>query len=342
MLGFGKSLRCCIGRTDRLEHPTHIIIGHRRNSLLFDSDAKHLQAFRIETSSLIVECQFIIVVAHAVHLLLQLGEMLRIFRQEIEFEETTIIEEVYLQRFLAPGDGFLFFASESKNGSLQGTSLVIVGVTNQTIINFLLGILQAMLHHGNLGTLEETCILPSSVPSRFIEHIVCLIHLVLILQGKAEVIDRFAIVWVRVALHQHLDRLAKILFRLGESTFADVPQSKGIVASVVHWVAAKRLLIVIHRIVSGMAILLQVKTCQIELVVGLDLLWKESRLGRIWYRTNLVWVGVPSHQQLAFQGFNLENKVFDAALSYLHGFVEHGLWVDIDHLIIIDSILVVA
>ena len=98
------------------------------------------------------------------HHLYHLVKILLVVCREEEFEETTIVKLVYLQRLLAPGDSFILLISQSENSSLQSTSLVIMGIANQTVLDFLTCIIHTMLHHGNLGTLKEAGILPCTIP----------------------------------------------------------------------------------------------------------------------------------------------------------------------------------
>ena len=58
-----------------------------------------------------------------------------------------------------------------------------------------------------------------------------------------------------------------------------------------------------------MTILLQMKTRQVELVVGLDLLRKQGSLSRVWDRTDFIILMFPNHQVLTIQRLDSESQI---------------------------------
>ena len=98
------------------------------------------------------------------HHLCHLLHIFLVICQEIQLIEAVIVEAVDGKRCLTPLDSLLLAACQSQDRTLQATCLVVMGVADEAALNLLLGIVHAMLHHGNLCTREEACILPSGIP----------------------------------------------------------------------------------------------------------------------------------------------------------------------------------
>ena len=182
---------------------------------------------------------------------------------------------------------------------------MVVPVADKGAVDFVESVFEAILHSRNLGAGEVAGILPCSVPARLVEAVVSLIEAALILQCQAEVVERFAIIGVGVALHKGIHRSGEVLFGACEASFAYIPKTEGIVAAHVDRVAAQSLLVVVNRVVGSVAILLKVQACEIELFGSLYFLRKKGSFGSIGDRTYFIGFTVPA-EQFAAIGCNLD------------------------------------
>ena len=127
----------------------------------------------------------------------------------------------------------------------------------------------------------------------------------LVFQAEGEVEDRLSLVGVRVALLPYLYGTAQIPFCLLEPSAAQIPQSGLVQTAHVVGVAAQRLLVVVQGRPCGVAVLLQVQSRQVQLVVGLGVHRRQRSFGGIGNRTNLVGLGLPGQQRHSLRTLGL-------------------------------------
>jgi len=106
-------------------------------------------------------------------------------------------------------------------------------------------------------------------------------------------IEWFTVVGVRVTLVEHLLSTPQIFLGLGKAATAEKPQSHLIQTAVVVRITTQCLLVIICRIPGGVAVLFQMQTGEIELVIGFGVLRGQRCLGRIRDRTYLVGLSMP-------------------------------------------------
>src|ERR1017187_1616206 len=114
---------------------------------------------------------------------------------------------------------------------------------------------------------------PRSVPGGLVERGIGLVEAALIAQDYTELIVCLAIVGVRIASRQPSNRSMQVRFGLCKLATLKVPRAKRSVAAGVAGIAANSFPPVRLRAACRMAVLLQVKTNQVQLIVARDLFW---------------------------------------------------------------------
>ena len=205
-----------------------------------------------------IECVFDVDVGCTVHQSLHFLQHVVIAREEILLEAASHIEAVYLERFRYQVEGFFLTSQVAQDGDFQLACLMVVPVAYERAVYQVKGFLEVAPAAVDGGQVVIGGILPSGIPSRFEECVVCLVRFVLHQTTPTQIVIRFTVVRVRIAFRQGLDGFAEITFGLGELSLAHQEQTHGVVATHVARFAAQRLLIVVHRVVSRVAVLLQV------------------------------------------------------------------------------------
>ena len=292
----------------------------------------------------IIECQFVVVLGTAAQHLLHLLKLLLVLRQQVFLVATTIVEEVKFERLGNQCQGFFLAGQFAQDNGLQRASLVVVPVVVQTAVHLIQGIFISALQGTDFGCLKVAGICPTFVPSRFPEALVCLIGLSLILQGKGKVVDGFSVIGIGIALGDEFHGLAQEGFCLVEAPLADVPQSEGVETTDVVGVAAQGFLVVVGGRPGGVAILLQMQSGQIELLVGLHLFGQQGCFGTVGDGTYLVCLGVPTkHGALSIHEglLHLKGQFAHLGLLHIHLLRQHFLGRE-RHLLLIVHLAVVV
>ena len=157
LLGFQPSLL-----THHRQGKAHVIIGHRMILGIFHLE--HVDTLLPKTSLSIVESKLVIVIYIAVHKLDDAVQRLLITRQEMFLQHTAVVEAIFLIRLLKPQQSLLISFQLTQNGSLQGTSLVVIAVERKGALHLIECILITAFTHTDACSLEVTCICPSFVP----------------------------------------------------------------------------------------------------------------------------------------------------------------------------------
>ena len=274
-----------------------IIVGHRRGGLFGNSHLPDSLRLLHPCCGEIVERQLVIVLGQSLHQLFQFFQKRSVAREQILLIAAAIVEEVGSESLAAQLQGLFLPSHEPQHRRLECQCLLVVGTIDQSAIQFVEGIIEPFLCHRNLGSLEIAGICQSLVPSGFPEEFVSLIEPSLVFQCEGEMIDGLPVIGVRVALLREAHGLAQIGFRLGKASLADEPESHGIETTDVIGVAAQGLLIIVHRTPGGMAVLLQVQSGEVELLVGLHLFGQQRSLGTVGNGTYLIRLGLPLHHE---------------------------------------------
>ena len=148
---------------------------------------------------------------------------------------------------------------------------MVMSVVDDAAVYLVKGILVATLCSAYFGCLEVCGICPALVPRGFPKQFVCLGEFALILERHGKIIDRFAVVGVGVTLLRQFYSFAQVFFSKGKATLSDVPQSHGVEAADVVGVTSQCLFVVVGGVPCGMAVLFQVQTGEIELLVRFGL-----------------------------------------------------------------------
>lgn len=102
----------------------------------------------------------------------------------------------------------------------------------------------------------------------------------LIADAKPKAVERFAVIGVGIAEDQPLDRLAEMRLCRIEFPTPQMPQTQGVVATIVQRVAAKRLAPVEGRAARGVPVLLQVQAGEVQFVGAGEVLRQGRLRGR--------------------------------------------------------------
>ena len=194
---------------------------------------------------------------------------------------------------------------------------MVAAVEDKAAVQLVQGIVIAGLQDTDTGRLEKSGICPCFVPRRLPEQLVgfcqfCVLALqatkgrvqsawfivsqALVFQAERQVEERLTVVGIGVTFLPYLYGFSQISPCLVETSAAQIPQSGLIQASYVVGVASQGFLVIVEGAPSGMPVLLQVQSCEIELVVGLGVLRGKRCLGSIGYGTNLVVLGTPRQE----------------------------------------------
>ena len=191
------------------------------------------------------------------------------------------------------------------------------------------------MHDRNLCASEISGILPGTVPCGFVETVVGFTDASLILQCQSQVVDRLSVVRVGVALLPYFHGGAEVLFRFGEASFADIPQAQGIVVAYVQRVAAQGFLVIVHRIVGGVAVLFQVQSREVELFGSLDFFGEQSGFGCIGDGFHFIRFGVPVQHFTSF-GSNAQAQAVEAFAFRAYRFIQELFGSEGHLLVVID------
>ena len=261
-----------------------------------------------------IECVFDVDVGCAAHQSLHFLQYVVVVREKILLEAASHVEAVYLERFRYQVEGFFLTSQVAQDGSFQLACLVVVPVAHERAVYQVESFLEVAPAAVDGSQVVIGGILPSGIPSRFEESVVRLVRFVLHQTAPTQIVIRFTVVRVRIAFRQGLDGFTEITFSLGELSLAHQEQPHGVVATHVARFAVQRFLIVVHRVVSRVAVLLQVQSRQEKLLGGRDVLRVFGGFGRIRYGLDLRFVGLIAYQDTAFMvaDFNQDVFVFQA------------------------------
>ena len=271
----------------------HIIIGHRRCGSIVISKLPDVSGHFVLSTAPVVECKLVVVVKLFVHQVDEIVKHSLVASKQILLIAATIVEEVELLAFLADAQRLVLASGEPKHRSFQCQHLMVAAVASQTAVDFLQGIFEPAFLYRDAGSLIEGSTPPGIAPRCFPEPFVCLVQHTLIAQRQGEVVERLTVVGIRIALIENFLGMAQIGFCFTEATTAQIPQPHLVEATIIVGVAAQGFLIIVSRIQCGMTILLQMQTCEIELVVGLGVLRRQCCLSGIGNRTDLVGFSMP-------------------------------------------------
>ena len=168
-------MRCLIVKT-------HIIISHSRERTFFNGFLPNGTSLIFQSGTLIVESQFIIILAASAEHLHHLFQHMLVMRQQILLITASIVEAVERQRLFNEMEGFVFPSHLAQHRCFQGTCLMVVPVVLQAAVKFIEGILKTQVCHRYLGSLEIAGISPGFVPCGFPEQLVGFLELALIFQ----------------------------------------------------------------------------------------------------------------------------------------------------------------
>ncbi|CCY64377.1 unknown [Prevotella sp. CAG:1124] len=262
-------------------------------------------------------------------------------RDDVFLVQTAEVEAVNLQRLFNQGECFVGASLLAQYRRLQRAGLVVVPVAYERAVNLVGSVFHAALHYGDLCACEVACILPCAVPCRLEEAVVSLVNLALVLQRQTEVVYRFAVVRVGVALHEHLDGRLQVSLGACEASLADVPQTQCVVVSYVERVAAQSLLVVFNGVVCSVAVLLEVQTCEVKLLGSLDFLGQQCCFGSVGDGSYVLGLAVPV-QQFAAAGGDFECQVVEACAFHVDSLLEKSLGRDGHFLAVIYRAVIVA
>ena len=248
---------------------THIEICHRSGSVFCNGNLPYVVCLSNETCRLVVEGEFIVVVVITMHESLQLLKDSLVVCEQILLVEGPIVEEVEGERLVDEIDAWTTEFAEYS--SLESTSLVIVPIVIDGTVEFFECIIPTLLNHGDLRCFEIAGISPSFIPCSFPETLISLISLTLVFEGKGEVVYRFTVIWIRIALGDEFHSFAQVFLCLVETSFADEPESHCIKATDIVRVAAQSFFIIISSHIGSMTILFDVEPSEVELFVCLHL-----------------------------------------------------------------------
>ena len=242
------------------------------------------------------------------HHLHQLLQHVLILRQQVSFEDDSIVEAVYLERLVDELQAvvqifraahlqtafLLAFLQQSQHRSLQGTRLVVTTVEDEGAIELVECILIAALRCADAGSLKIAGVGPCLVPCGLPEEFICLLWTLQVFQRQCEIEDRLALIGVRVTLLPNLHSFTQIRFSLVETSASQIPKAHLVQTAHIIGIAAQSLLIIVEGRPRGMTVLLQVESRQIELVVGLCISRRQGCLSSIGDRADLIWFGMPT------------------------------------------------
>ena len=269
-----------------------------------------------------------IVIHISVHHLYHAFQWLIALSKQVFLYHTAVVKRIYLVALLYPSQCLFLAAQFSQCSSLQGSSLMVMAVADKRALQLVECILPSLIGHTDASCLKISGISPCLVPCRLPEASVGSLNSAKILVSQTKVENCLAIVWIWVALLQHLYCCFQIILGFLETGAAQIPQSHLHVASIVHRIAAQSLLVVVKCTPCGMAILLKMQTSKIQLVNGLCILWRQCSLGSIRYSTNLVGLRIPCQQwEVSFVLCTVNNQSqFVKSLFHLYCFYQHLLW----------------
>ena len=193
-------------------------------------------------------------------------------RQQILFKTTTEVEAVDSKGFPNQLQGLVHSSEMTENDSFQMAAAQVMPVPEQGFIYFIQSIFPISFRSGQLGQRIITGILPGSIPTGFIEIVVGLIRLTLIFQRQPEIIQRLAVIRVRILFCQCLDSTTQIRFGFCKLPLADQPQSHCVIVADIIRITAERLFIIVGCGIGCMTILLKMQAGQIKLFRRLDIL----------------------------------------------------------------------
>ena len=300
-----------------------------------------------------------VVVYVSVHHLYQLLQHVLILRQQVSFEDDSIVEAVYLERLVDELQAvvqifraahlqtafLLAFLQKSQNGSLQGTRLVVTTIEDETAIELVECILIAALRCADASCLEVACVGPCLVPCGLPEEFIGLLRTLQVFQRQCKVEDGLALIGVRVTLLPNLHSFTQIRFSLVETSASQIPKTHLVQTAHIIGIATQSLLVVVEGRPRGMTVLLQVESRQIELVVGLRVSRRQGSLGSIGDRTNLIGFGMPTDSASSIPsrcGNDRQCQLIELGTLHIYRLGKNGLRRQRQHLIIVLLTIVVA
>ena len=215
---------------------------------------------------------------------------------------------------------------------------MVVAVADETTLQLVQRVLPAFLLRADAGRLIVAGIGPCLVPCGLPEAVVGLVHLPQHLTDDTQVEQRLAVVGVGVTFLLYLDSSLQIALSLLETGPTQIPQAHLHITAIVQRIATQRLLIIVEGTPCGVTILLQVQTCEVQLVHGLGVLWRQSGLSGVRYRTYLLGLSMPL-QQGQHPGMlcavNGQRQLLQRHIAACHMLLKYLLRRQRDHLIII-------
>ena len=144
-------------------------------------------------------------------------------RQQILFKTTAEVEAVDREGFPDQSQRLVHTSEMAENDSLQMATAQIMPVAKQGFIDFIQSLLPIAFRSGQLGQRIISGILPSRIPTGFIETVVGFIRLALVFKRQSEIIQRLSVIRVRVLFRQCLDSTTQIRFGFCKLPLADQP-----------------------------------------------------------------------------------------------------------------------
>ena len=213
--------------------------------------------------------------------------------QQIFFEATAEVETVDLEGFADQGKRLVRTSEMPQDDRFQMAAAQVMPVTEQGLVDLVQGILPIAFRSGQLGQRIISGILPGGVPASLIEEAVGFVRLALVFQSQSEVVQRFAVIGVRVLLRQRPDSPSQIKFGFGKLPLTDQPQPHCIVVADIAGITAQRLLIIIGGGIGRMAVLFEMQAGQVELFRRPDVLRVEGGFCRFGNFLYLIGFGFP-------------------------------------------------
>ena len=300
-----------------------------------------------------------VVVDVTMHHLHQLLQHVLVLRQQVSFEDDSIVEAIYLERLVDElqtvvqifrathlQTAFLLaFLQQSQNGSLQGTRLVVTTIEDEGAVELVECILIAALRCADAGSLKIACVGPCLVPCGLPEEFIGLLRTLQVFQRQCKVEDGLALIGVRVTLLPNLHSFTQIRLSLIETSASQVPKTHLVQTAHIIGIATQSFLVVVEGRPRGMTVLLQVESRQIELVVGLRVLRWQGSFGGIGDGPDLVRLGVPLDSASSIPsrcGNDRQGQLIELGTLHIYRLGKNGLRRQCQHLIIVLLTIVVA
>ena len=213
-----------------------------------------------------------------------------------------------------------------------------MAVADERALQLVESILPAFVGDADTGRLEVAGISPGLVPCGLPEAIVGLLENAQELIDDTQIEDGFTVVGIGIATLQHLYGRLQIGLCLLETGTTQIPESHLHVAAIVHRIATQGLLVIVEGRPRSMTVLLQMKTCEVELVNGFGVLWREGSLCGIRDGTYLIGLWIPLQQRelsRVVSPFDDQMKISKMFFASLHRFHEHLFRTQCYYLVII-------